>query len=82
MTRSGGGIVPVPLPGLLFLSVECARGCYCTSRAIHFFFPLRRRLQYSVLVTFFFLSFHMGGVGFVFKMLLLLCAKDKSAFCA
>lgn len=66
----------VPLPELLFLCMMCTKGCYHTSRAVRSF--LRGRILYSEYCfgDFFFSSLQMGGVEFVFKIYLLLCAKD------
>lgn len=67
----------VPFPELLFLCVRYTRGCYYTSRAVCFF--LRGRVLcsgYCFGDFFFFLSLHMGGVGLVFKRLLLFFAED------
>lgn len=53
-----------------------AKGCYYTSRAVHFF--LRGRILY--LDYYFgelFSSLQMGGVELVFKIYLLLCARDE-----
>lgn len=59
----------------MFLCMTGAKGCYYTSRAVHFF--LRGRILYlEYYFGEFFSSLQMGGVELVFKIYLLLCARD------